>query len=145
MAVDYESAILYWVLIGLDVWGHDLASRGVSARWAKETGDGPASQLRHHGVRYEPAMWAKYDAAPPPTVAARKAYSRAVLSLEELRLVVAVRSSGRTTHLQLTPRGVAVGLRLHRDIRPKDVAAALKAAKWAGKQHVAAIKVTHNG
>jgi hypothetical protein len=142
MPLDHQAIILTEALSALDDWGGGLLSRKADDSWWKDFDDQPFPfEMRHLGIPYEPKEWLDR----PLTESERQGFSRGVKQLALLGLVVPVaRYGSRLSHVRLTPRGLAVAIRVVRakgtepDLR--NIAKALKTSEWATAKHLAATK-----
>jgi hypothetical protein len=146
MALDYQQEILDWTLASLNAWGTALDRQGPDDWWAQgwnsARDDRPTFQLAQFGAKYDPAGWLERSL----NQAERQAFSRAVKELDHLGLIVPIyRHGSRLSHIQLTPKGLIVALKL---IGAEDLAGirvALTTAKWATPAHLAAIRAAGQG
>ncbi len=140
--IDYESETLKAVVLDLLCFGEDLR-RGKSYTAPGYRNDPRqqtyASEVIRFGLRYAPGEWQK-----GLTAAEREGFSRGVKHLERLRLVVPVERYGkRLTHLQPTPRGLEIGVKLLQRAGEfpnlQAIDAALEVMAWATPEHRAAV------
>ena len=143
--MDAESEILTATIAGLEAWGQALRHLDAGDRsywWARAFhSNNPAEQYREHGVPYRPTLWVESEL----DTAQRQALSRAVRSLSNLGLIVAVRQNGsRVSHIQPTPKGLQMAIKLvvQQGHMPdtKAVAIALRTSGWATDEHLAALE-----
>jgi hypothetical protein len=143
MPLDYEALILEDLVANLDGWGQSLRENKPSDSWARMFhSDNPAQQLRDWGCRYDSESFAfGHDV----TAADRMGFTRAARNLAGLHLVVVIRRRGsRVSHLQITPKGLDMGVRLVRSQGGKpdlgNLALALATSRWATSEHLAAVE-----
>jgi hypothetical protein len=141
--IDHEIEIMTAILIRLDVLGTDLRD----GKWWTQgfyrndpRSRGLTYEIVHYGIPYRPRDW--LDAA--PTALDRQHFCRALTRLCALKLIVRVERFGnRTTHLQITPKGLTVGLRVLEKIGETvdldAIKAALEIVAWATPEHHAAL------
>ena len=124
--------ILMFVTVDLEAWGRALLHY---EPWLTEE---CSSDLRRHGVPYRPAWWKGRALG----AAERQCFSRVLRSLVGRGLITPlVDQGGRTSHLRPTPAGLRAAL-AEADGAPdrQDILRALRAASWAGPEHLAAIQ-----
>ena len=132
----------------LEYWGFVLRAGSPMNHnylWLKVCYDNPredttAYQTRWYGIPYMPSDWLNRDLHPTE----RKVFSRCIRSLADDGLVVTVARWGtRTSHFELTPKGLVQAIRLFpSDSDPLDFEAivlALQHCKWATAEHIAAV------
>ncbi len=134
---DYPVEILHWCLVSLDAWGEALRRNDRHLdRWAFYY----SLPTKIYGVGYDPKTWWECDNGPIGP-AERQGFSRGAKALEAAGLLVLIRQHGtRLSHVQPTPKGLQVALRLNPEADRKNVAKAIRTAAWGTKAHVAAIK-----
>lgn len=150
MPLDYQTVILTQSVRLLEMWGEILRiGTPMDGRWLwlKNCYDNAernttAFQTRHFGIPYAPSEW--LDRRPTP--AESQGFSRAIRQLASLDLIktVARFAGSRTTHYQLTPAGLRVGLKLTQaadvPLDQEAVQIALQHTKWATDEHLAAVR-----
>ena len=137
--LDYETKTLIGVVDALELFGLCLRKRDSWTSPAYRSDPRRRSyawELVNCGMPYSPRDWTEEAL----TAADRQRFTRAVDRLCKQRLLVRVeRFCHRLTHLQLTPRGLAVGIRVAEKIGEavdlRAVKKALAVCEWATKEH----------
>jgi hypothetical protein len=140
---DHEAEILIAIIAELDTWGHALQSDRPQHKWARMFyADNPAEQLQRWGVPNHAEIFA---IGKELTQADRMSFSRSIRRLAGLRLILPIRRhNSRVSHLQITPRGLELGVRLLRQngAEPdlENITTALKATRWATPEHLSTLE-----
>ena len=137
--LDYETKTLIGVIDALELFGLCLRKRNSWTSPAYRSDPRRRSyawELVNCGMPYSPRDWTDQEL----TASDRQRFTRAVERLCRLTLLVRVaRFGNRTTHLQLTPRGLTVGVKVAETIGEavdlRSVKKALAVCEWATKEH----------